>query len=313
MSQALRVLRPITITSAMLTAHNVPEPATGADPDPAAYSAATTYALAARCHVSSTHMIYESVQAGNIAHDPTTDTTNTWWVAVGATNRWRMFDQRNTSQTTRTGGMDVSLTPGEVYNGVALLNMALVNSVQVTMVEGGVTTVYDTTTSLQDPPTVGDYYEYCFDPILQKDSLILTDLPSYGTAVLRVQFSTGSPTDVAAVGVMTVGQVKDIGTGVQMGARVGIQDYSVKQANAYGDYTIVERAFAKRASFEMWVPRNKVDSVQTLLAGVRAVPCVWIASDFYQSTVIFGFYKDFDVTISYYDYSVLTLSLEGLT
>jgi hypothetical protein len=313
MTQALRLLRPITITSAMLTAHNVPEPATGDTPDPAAYSAATTYTLAARCHVASTHMIYESVQAGNIAHDPTTDTTQTWWVVVGATNRWRMFDQRNTSQTTRTGGMDVSAAPGEVYNGIALLNMALVNSVQVTMVEGGVTTVYDTTTSLQDPPTVGDYYEYCFDPILQRDSLILTDLPSYGTAVLRVKFFTGSPSDVASVGVMTVGRVKDIGRGVHYGAKLGIQDYSVKQVNAYGDYTIVERAYSKRTSFEMWVPRAQVDSAQTLLASVRAVPCVWIGSDYYKSTIVYGFFKDFETTIAYFDYSVLNISLEGLT
>jgi hypothetical protein len=313
MAQALRLLRPITVTTATLTASNVPEPATGDAPDPAAYNAATTYALDARCHVASTHMIYQSVQAGNIAHDPATDTTNTWWVAVGATNRHRMFDQRNTSATTRTGGIDVTLTPAEVYSGVALLNVSAVSSVHLTMTDPTAGVVRDTITSMQDPPTLGDYYEYCFDPIVIKDALIITDLPSYRMASLRVQLITANPSDVASIGVMSLGPVKDIGTGIHMGAKLSLQDYSVKQANAYGDYTIVERAFAKRASFEMWVPRINVDYVQALISSVRAVPCVWIGSDLYQSTIVYGFYKDFETTIAYSDYSVLTLSLEGLT
>ena len=313
MTQALRLIRPVTITAAMLGSYDVPEPATGDSPDPAAYSAATTYALAARCHVATTHMIYESVQAGNIAHDPTTDTTNTWWVAVGATNRWRMFDQRNTSQTSRTGGIDVTATPGQVYSGIALLNVSKVSSVRITMTDPTAGVVYDVTSAMQDPPSESSGYAYCFEDIVNKDTHIATDLPSYRSAALRVRFITASPSDVAVVGVMTMGQVKDIGTGVQMGARLGIQDYSVKQVNAYGDYTIVERAFAKRTSFEMWVPRTHVDSVQTLLAGVRATPCVWIGTDYYKSTVVYGFYRDFETTISYYDYSVLNISLEGLT
>lgn len=308
---ALKVLTPVTVTSAMLTS-NVPEPATGDTPDPAAWAVGTTYALGARVHVASTHMIYESVQAANLGNDPTADTTATWWVQVSVTNRYRMFDQRNSSQTTRVGGIDVTVTPNDVASGLALLNLSNVTSAVVTMTDPTEGTVYDQTHALQDPPTVGDYYEYCFDPIVMADSLVLTDLPSYRFASIRVQFLAGV-SDVAGVGVMALGRVLEIGIGVQMGARVGIQDYSRKEANAYGDYTIVQRAFSKRASIEMWVPRAQVDSVQNALAALRATPAVWIANDYYKSLVVYGFYKDFDITIAYHDYSVLTATIEGLT
>jgi hypothetical protein len=314
MSSKLRLLQPVTVTTAMLTACNVAEPATGDTPDPAAYNAATTYALAARCHVASTHMIYESVQAANVGHDPATDTTLTWWTPVVATNRWRMFDARNTSKTSKAGGIDLTLAPGAVYSGLHLGGMSGVSSAQVTMTDATVGVVYDKTTDMQVPMSSSDWYTYFFEPVeVGGESVIATDLPIYPNATIRVQLFTASPLAVASIGVCVVGNVKEIGMGLNYGVRVGIQDYSRKERNAYGDMLVVERAFAKRASFEMHVPRAEVDAVQTLLASVRATPCVWIGSDMYSSTVIFGFYKDFDISIQYFDFSVLTLSLEGLT
>ena len=313
MTKGLQLLVPLAVTPAMITSYDVPEPATGDSPDPAAYSSGTTYALAARVHVASVHKIYESVQAGNVGHDPTTDTTNTWWVEVGATNRWRMFDQKNTSQTTNVGGIDVSITHGSIVNAISLLNVTLVSDVTVTVTDPSEGVVYSNNVTMQEPPTVGDYYEYFFDPIVTIDTFYLTDLPTYRNATIRVQANTTAPSNVAGIGVLVLGQSKEIGIGIKMGATVGIQDYSRKERNAYGDMTIVERAYAKRADFEMWVPRHQVDTVVKLLASVRATPVVWIGNDYYRSTQVFGFYKDWETTIEYHDYSVLTISLEGLT
>lgn len=313
MTKGLQLLVPLAVTPAMITSYNVPEPATGDSPDPAAYNAATTYALAARVHVASVHKIYESVQAGNVGHDPTTDTTNTWWVEVGATNRWRMFDGKNTSQTTLAGGIDVSITHGGIVNAIWLGNVSLVAEVEVTVTDPSEGVVYSTTVTMQEPPTVGDYYEYFFDPIVTIDSFYLVDLPTYRNATVRVQANTTAPGNVAGIGVLVLGQSKEIGMGVKMGATVGIQDFSRKERNAYGDFTLVERAYAKRADFEMWIPRNQVDATIKLLASVRATPVVWIGSDYFKSTEVYGFYKDWETTLEFYDYSVLTISLEGLT
>lgn len=312
MTIALQILKPTAITAAMLTSSNVPEPATGADPDPAAYNGASTYALAARVHVASNHTIYQSAQAGNVGHDPTTDTTGTWWTAVGPTNRWRMFDERNSSQTTRTGGIDVTITPGVICNALTVDNVTETGAIQVSVTDPVDGLVYDKTHSMSAPISASEYYAWFFDPFVYKTTLVLSDLPTYPSAAIRVQAITGV-SSVAGIGVLVLGQMRTFGLGVNSGAKVGIQDYSIKTRNAFGDYEITERAYAKRATFEMWVARQEVDALRDFMASVRATPCVYILSDLYASTVLYGFYKDFEISIQYRDYSVFNAQIEGLT
>lgn len=305
----LQVIAPISITSAMLSACNVPEPATGDSPDPEAWAAGTTYAQGARVHVASTHMIYESLQAANVGKDPTSAANSTWWVSVSATNRWRMFDSSNTSQTTRSGGIDVSLAPAQVYNGLALLNVTGATTIRVRQTDPVDGVVFDKTVVMQAPPTGADWYAYFFDPIINKNSAIF-DLKTYGSATLRIEING---TTVVGCGVVVVGRKRSIGLGVEMGARLGIQDYSRKERNAFGDMQVTQRAYSKRAEFSMHLNSNEVDSVIDFLAGVRATPSVWVGSSKYGSTTVYGFYKDFDVTLQYADFAACTLSLEGLT
>lgn len=110
-----------------------------------------------------------------------------------------------------------------------------------------------------------------------------------------------------------LGVPQTVGLGVQVGARIGIQDYSRKETNEYGDIVLVQRAFAKKANFTMMVDNRLLDSTIEILSEVRAVPCVWIGVDEYSSTVIYGFYKDFEVVISYSNFSDCSIEIEGLT
>lgn len=310
---AFQVITPLVVTSAMLTSSNVPEPATGDSPDPAAWAIGTTYASGARVHVAGTvNKIYESLQAANVGKDPTDAANILWWVEVGSVNRWRMFDASNTSQTTIAGGIDVSLAPGSVYNGVALLNLSGVHDIRVRMTDTVDGVVYDHSESMQAPPLTADWYAYFFDAITSRNSLVLLDLPTYGSAVLRIQMNSAVGV-VAGCGVAVVGRRRSFGHGIQLGARVGIQDYSRKERNAFGDYQVTQRAFNKRADFTMWLDGSEVDAVQDLLASLRATPCVWVGSSKYTSALIYGFYKDFEITIAYSDLSSCTLTLEGLT
>jgi DUF438 domain-containing protein len=76
---------------------------------------------------------------------------------------------------------------------------------------------------------------------------------------------------------------------------VGIQDYSRKERDIFGEYNFIERSYADRANFTMWVENTQLDSVKNILASVRATPTLYIGSDDYTSTAVFGFYKDFDL------------------
>ena len=299
---ALKLLVPTTITASMLTASNVPET------DYPEWAAATAYTLGQRVIRASTHSVYERLVAGTTATAPESDATN--WLRVGPTNRWKCFDQSISVATTQAGSITYTITPGEIVTSIALLGL-VGTSVRVKMTDPVDGVVYDKTTLLQAPPNQAEWYRYFFEPIKASTQTITLDLPSYRTAVFEITVTAA--TGNATLSELIFGNAMSIGMGVQVGARLGIVDYSRKEKNTFGDYTIVKRAWSKKATYDMTLNNSVIDYLQTVFAGIRSTACVWIGSDLYESTVVYGFYKDFSVTIIYRDFSTCTLEIEGLT
>ena len=301
---ALKVIPPLTITDSRLTSSNV------AETDYAAWSSATTYSLGQRVIVVSTHKVYESSQNSNLNKDPTLASNATWWIEVSPTNRWKMFDISNTTQTTNANSIVVTITPGQVVNSVSLMNLEGI-SIRVKVTDPLEGVVYDKTVSLNNNGTINNWYNYFFSPISKKKSVVITDMPSYGTAIIEITVTNTGKT--AKCGVCTLGQITYLGEGINLGATVGIQDYSRKEKNDFGDYVVVQRNYAKRAKYTMAVLNEQIDALQNLLADLRTTACVWVGDDNYESTMIYGFYKDFDIVISNHIVSDCNIEIEGLT
>lgn len=302
----MKIVRPIDILDANLLSSNVTEN------DYAAWSAATTYALGDRAIyvIADTHWIVESLQAGNLNHTPTGATTDTWWLLVGNTNRWKMFDGVVQSQTTNADSIEVTIeSTTERIDSIALFNIDCA-SVQVTVTDAVDGLVYDETVNMVAPSGITDWYAYFFEPITRITDYVFTELPPYLGADIAVTITDTGAT--AKCGALVAGLSRNIG-GTMYGAQTGIQDYSIKQVDAFGNYSILERAYNKRASFQVRVENSMIDELQTILAGYRATPVVYVGSDDYASTMIYGYYKDFSTVISYPRVSILNIELEGLT
>lgn len=170
-------------------------------------------------------------------------------------------------------------------------------------------TIFSKRFNLQSDSGVSSWYDYFSEEIIFATDLVLTDLPLYTSPVIRAVINK---TGTASCGNMIVGQGRELGD-VVYGARVGIADYSRKTVDDFGNYTLVERSFAKRTSFKMVIPNTQIDQMQTLLAGYRATPVMWIGTDQYAATWVFGFYKDFSIEIAFVEKSNVTLEIEGLT
>lgn len=296
----MRIIKPVEITPAILTSSNVPET------DYAAWSAATAYAVGDK--VTYNHRNYEALSAHTGAN-PETDTSDPpKWLDLGANNRWRMFDDRVGSLTEQTGSIAVELQPGAVINSVALFNL-LGRSATVTLTDPVDGIVYQRTVSLVDAG-VTNWYEWFFAPIGRQTDFVLLDLPAYGTATLSVVIDNAAGT--AACGHLVMGRQAEIGVALY-GSGVGITDYSRKEADAFGNAIVVERSFSKRAEFDVMVDTPQIGRVQRLLAGIRAQPVVWIGAEGYESTVLFGYYRDFSISISGPSVSDATITVEGLT
>jgi hypothetical protein len=271
-----------------------------------AYSGAATYAALERVQDNTAHKIYESLVAGNVGN-ALTDTAK--WVEVGSTNRWLMFDQTIGTRTSRAEAIVVQIAPGKVTNSVCLIDINAA-SARVKMTDPSAGTVYDKTTSLVSDSVITNWYDYFFAPFEYKTQLNLFDLPASGTPTLEITLTNSGGT--AECGACVLGVARDIAP-VRAGATVGMTDYSKKTQDEWGNFSIVERAFAKRASFKLLVPKNKVDFLQRLMAAIRGTPTVFVASNTYEATTIYGFVKDYDINIAYPDHSEYSLDLEGLT
>jgi hypothetical protein len=299
----MKIVRPITIDDAALSVTNVLEN------DYAAYAGGTTYALGDRVIVVGTdiHDVYESLQASNTGHTPATSPT--WWLRISSTNRWKMFDGSVNSQTTRADSIAVTIIASGRIDSVVLLNISAA-TVRVKMTDAVDGIVYDETQSMISDGGIIDWYAYFFEPVERKADAVFTGLPPYSNATIEITLTdTGS---TVSCGECVLGLSKNIG-GTQYGGSVGIQDYSTKTVDDFGNYSVVERAFSSRGSFTIWVDSTYVDSLKTLLAGYRATPVVYIGSDGYTSTVAYGFYKDFSIEIAYETASLCSIEIEGLT
>lgn len=298
----MKVIAPTVITDAMLVSSNAPET------DYAAYAAGTTYALGACVIRTGTHRIYESLAASNIGNTP--ELSPLKWLDIGPTNRWACFDRVIGTATALAGSLTLVLAPQKI-DALALLELVGASvTVSITSASMGGATVYSRTVSL-DAAVILDYYDYCFAPILQQTGVVLTDLPPYADANITVALA-GSQ---VALGLLSVGMAASLGS-AQYGATSGITDYSVKTVDAFGNTTLVKRAYSKRPNYRLWLDKAESSRVFRALADLRATPCVWVGSDdpsYAELLVTYGFYKSFQAEIAYPTTTLFTLEIEGMT
>lgn len=249
----------------------------------------------------------------NLNNNPSTSPS--WWLDCGMTNRWKPFDLLVQSQMTATTSANFTVNVASAINTVGLLNLSA-NSVNVAGVYTDGTTVYNNTVNLyKDEAPINDWYGYFFTDFRQQKDVVLTDLPPYINMNVTVTLN-GNTGNTVGIGEVVFGKYKDISStqqGVEQGAKVSITDYSVKTTDAFGNYTITPRAFAKRANWDVWVNNADIDFAYNLLASVRTTPILYIGSSQYNSAVIFGYYKQWECAISYPDVSVFTVEVDGLT
>jgi hypothetical protein len=280
-------MEPVTVAEANMVSSNVPET------DHAAWSSATTYALADR--VIRNHRVYESVQAGNTNHDPLTDTTSTWWLNVSATNRWKAFDGGLSDPVMQAGDIVYTLSFSKTADCVAIfgLDAAEVQLKVTDPVEG---VIHDETYPLISSEEVHDGWTYCFAPFTFSTDLMVRSLPIYSGCDLEV---TVSSTGTTKVGEILIGDDHYIGKTL-VDTAIGLQDYSVKERDAWGAMQIVERGFTRTVDYRFAFDTSDARRIQRIMSRIRARVAVFSGGDGADQygVTIPGFYKDFSVPLT---------------
>lgn len=272
------------------------------------WSSATTYSTGQIIRYNNT--VYESLQNTNLNRQP--DTSPTWWLSLGADNISAAFDGKVGSKTTAVDKLRMIVYPGSVIDAVGYLETNAV-AVNTSVVDVNRNLAYSNSTGFTES-NIESWYDYFFvsplaDPATQ---VVHQGIPALDpNLVIGVELINPGTVEL---GSFLTGQSTTIGK-TQYGLKAGIVDYSKKQADEFGNISIVERPYSKRMSGDVYVSNYDLNKVQRFLYNVRATPVLWMASDnpeLAEVSYVYGFYKDFSTTISYPDVSMCNLDIEGL-
>jgi hypothetical protein len=316
----MQMIDPTYITDATLVSSDIPEIVE----DYPEWDAVTTFMTGTRVSVTDVgvHKYYESLWGtGNLDKYPPDNLSGTpiYWLEISATNRWRLFDLI-VAPARATMAANVILVVWEAGAAAWQTDVAWSTdsyaSMTVTILPGLIDTValinVDATSIaiiLTDPSAGEVYNEVKIPPTATAANLIYSDIPAYPNASLQVTVqNTGGD---AAVGELIVGTIKTLGR-VRYGIDVGIVDFSQKQADAFGDFYVVERAFSKRVDCVFSMTLAAHSGVMRILEKYRTTPLVWILSDDYSTLIAYGYYRDFRIRILNPGFVECSLSIEGL-
>ena len=266
------------------------------------FNAATTYSLGDKVKVSFASggvtpifpvVEYESLAGSNVGHYPPDDPIN--WASLGAENRCKMFDEYTNTETVAAATLSVEIGANG-FNTIGLFGV-WGSTVTLKMVRDGITKKEETTELRSLIPESG-WYSWLFDYYVYDTSLILWSFPKYFTnATIEIDITTREGS--AKCGMVVIGNAYDLGISMY-GPRIGIEDYSVKDTDSLGRTYLNQGSFAKRVDLSMHLLNRNIDYVYGKFAALRGVASIFDLNNDgiqYQSLIVYGYPKSFDITI----------------
>jgi len=286
------VVEPFDVIGGLLTSSNIPEP-------DASFGeivwAAGTLTRGARRIVIATHKEYEVV-AASTTDDPVTGAAKAvpTWIEVGYTNRYRMFDQVNSSQSSRVSPLTVSITSPKGFNSAAIFNATGVTSVRYRVHSAAGALVYDKTVNAVDNSERVDYWHYFFSPVIQRYKFFVNDLPRAANSKLTVTV-TGAAT--VSVGTLVLGASVNLGVACY-GTNFRLINLTKVDENDFGDLVLTPRRKYKLVDFDVRTDKNRLDFAVNKISMLTDKPCVWAGTDDTDdATVVYGYHTNYQQNI----------------
>lgn len=300
------VIVPTAITDAMLTSCTVTEPSA----TEVAWVSGATYAEGDVAIRSATHRKYKRLIAGAGTTPPESDGAN--WRDIGATDRWKQFDEIIGTATIATSGNLVTvLRPGST-EGLMLMDLLGTTGEAVMRDAPGGAIVWSRSWSL-DGSVIASVYDWMYAPYEQRRTVLATDLPGqYPSCEITI---TITPTaSGAGCGVLAVGRSHKIGA-AEYGAGAGIINWGKVTDDGFGNRQWKEGNWSDRITLPLLMNRSDFSRVHRLLTQQRSKPCIYIGSEVpgLEPLISYGVFKDLYITIPNFPLCSLNLEVEGLS
>ena len=283
-------------------------------PTETAYDGAkTNYALGETC--SANQRCYESLVLQTAVNPlpvlPETETA--FWIDVGPTNKYAMFDMDANTQTVTASPMTVVVTPGQRINTIGLTGL-VGNSLTITATSvfgGG--SVYAKTIDL-NTREVSDGYDYAFEPFSTNPAAVVFDVNPYSDIIVTLTLS--STTGNVKCGSCVLGTYIYLGNS-QYGATNDGLNFSTTDRDLYGRATLIPRRTLPKTAQKLIVNAARVNKVKAARVLLNARPALWTGLDdadssYFDALTILGFYTQFVIDATQHSQAEITLSLEEI-
>lgn len=229
-----------------------------------------------------------------------------FWFDEGFINSQKMLDASISTQTTTSGNMTIEY---QIFkcDTLAFFNLSDVTSIDIIVTDNGsAQEIFNETIETQFRNTSG-WYDY-FTGDFQNKINILQPIQLAFDATVDVTLNGTNP----KIGLLACSRAENIG-GTRYGARIGLNDFSKKEVDDNGNIILAEGKFQRTNNLTIEVPYGSADNVINRLDELRATPTIYSGTDDLTSTQIFGYYRNYDLTVNLPTLTLLNIELESLT
>jgi len=269
------------------------------------YNVATTYAKDVAVYDPATKIVYWSMVAGNVGKalsDPA------FWNKRTAINRWAMFDDRNSTQTSNPEEI-VSVFSAQAITQGLFAGAMDASEVRVSMTHPTRGLVYSETKSLVLPRSGSSFFGWCFNRLRLRTWFLTLKLPVFANALVTVTIK--KPGGVPKCGMCLLGPTVDVGLSL-MGLSTELKDYSTTTFFTDGSSSTVERGFSKKMSVDISVESDRVETIEDDLIKRRQKTLVFLGSTMRGDTMLVGRFSSLRKVIDSFPRSKMALQIDGV-
>jgi len=296
----MKVITPTEVTGDNLSSSTIAEPDTGE----IVWVAHLSVVGEERINIT-THRVYKATVAST--DDPLNGINKDvpTWVDARATNKFAMFDNKNSTKSSETTQLITEIEAGFINNSVAGFGIEQVNNINIIVDDPIDGIVFDEDVNMSDNSKVTDWYLYFTSPIVKKTEFVVTGLPMYGNAVIKM---TADGNEIK-FGNLVIGNELDLGV-ENTKTKLSLVDFSTYEVDDFGNTSIKPGLTAKLVNYEVTIDEGDESRVFNIVSSLTGIVAVWVG-DVTDSSLSFGYYKGHSVVLDY-TFSQADFTIQGV-
>lgn len=306
--------RPITIRESQITASSVSFPDTGETAwTTTAYVVGNTvsyeiYGLQHKFYCKTAH----TGAADKLPEAYPDDEANTYWLDLGACNKYAPFQFDRNTQNDAASPYSVTVSPGARFTHIAIGNVEA-DDVTLEIYDSG-DNLIETHTKQMLVRDVYSWYDWLYQEHRQIKKHLFADLPPVSTHKFKLTFTRASGN--VKVGHIIPGVGFDIGS-AQYKTQIIRENFSVISRDTFGEAKMRKRRNIPGNNLALVQEKGQVNKIRNLIDDLNATVTFWAGivettDGYFESVFTIGIYKDYTYSLDGPNHAIADIEIQEL-